>query len=206
MACPPPRRVTRAAGLHQLLPQRSKDPARTKPPAPSLIPPWRPALAWRGYRTWEGRRNGSSARHPPMPCSRPMRPHGPTACPGASFHWLVIAALGITWIKDSLEARWSAPSPAPLPTNAPSTPSSTQIGPAASSYPRRCGHRRAVLRPPHRFSRTQETVHGHGARLPGGDDPDRLLLGFLVVRRVPLLHQVRASAANTPRSTPRSRS
>jgi 2-methylcitrate dehydratase PrpD len=103
--------------------------------------------------------------------------------PWSRFHWLVVSALGITWILDGLEVTLVGSLSGAIVESPALRMSSTGIGANVPAY-------RAATSA-HRPARAQETVHDHRAGLSGGDHLFRAGVGFLVVRDLPRHHRRR---------------
>ncbi len=111
--------------------------------------------------------------------------------PWSGFHWLIVVALGITWILDGLEVtlgrvalgrdhRRSA---------SPHRRSADRLRRQHLSHRR--DYRRAWLRSSDGSAWAQEALPDHGRRLRGCDHGDRALLGLRLFRRVPFRHRPR---------------
>src|SRR5215210_2887254 len=108
--------------------------------------------------------------------------------PWARWPWLVVIALGVTWILDGLEVTIVSTISVVLATpEAGLKLTEGQIGTAAGIYIAGAARvRSSFLLLPHRPLRTKEAVPDHAGRLPHLQLPHGLLVELLELRRVPL--------------------
>ena len=109
--------------------------------------------------------------------------------PWSRWHWLVVVALGITWIIDGLEVTLVGAVSAVLQEPETLHFSEHADRPAEHGLPGRGGPRRPGLRLPDRPAGPQEAVHGHARPVPGGGVPDGVLVELLELRRLSLPHR-----------------
>ena len=121
--------------------------------------------------------------------------------PWSRWHWLVITALGITWIIDGLEVTMIAAFGAVLQEPESLHFSSTQIGLSGHVVPGGCRSWGAGVRLPDRPARPQEAVHRHAGSVPGVGVLDGVFMELRELRIFPLSSPARRSAASTRRST-----
>ena len=128
------------------------------------------------------------------------------ALPWSGFHTRVVLALGITWILDGLEVTLGGRLSGALKESPTLHFSNFDVGLANSSLSRRRRARRDRLRLAHRPHRPPQAVLHHARALSLRDRGDRVVMERRRATRCFASSPAPASAANTPRSTPPSRS